>query len=99
MIHSIHAKTKLLITYSDQERGKIATCECAPLDVTEYTEGNKLKIGYQFWNYDGIGRGEVLYIHPKQILAIINKNEQFCPSEFVDWIPNWILPRDWGIYS
>ncbi|SDH44347.1 hypothetical protein SAMN04488136_11647 [Vibrio xiamenensis] len=99
-IYSIHARQKLIVTYFPNNEPKSVTCKCAPLDFgPKWGDHFVTENVFYLWNYDSLDDAHQLYLYPKQVMYIDACYEVFCLRELVTWKPNWILPRDWGIYS
>ena len=98
-INSIHEKTKIKLTFFSKEDGHSLTRLCAPMDFGPSRRANNKDDRYHLWDYESDQRNHVLSLLPSQVQLIEFLVEDFFPSEFVTWKTNWIVPRDWGIYS
>lgn len=54
---------------------------------------------FHLWDYKSDTGQHTLSLNPGQIRSIEVLPDTFDPAEFVTWKTNWIVPRDWGIYS
>lgn len=98
-IDSIHAKTKIKLKFFSKEDGRLLTRLCAPMDFGPSRRTRNQDDRYHLWDYESDERNHVLSILPGQVDSIEFLDDDFCPSEFITWKTNWIVPRDWGIYS
>jgi hypothetical protein len=97
-IKAIHAKTKIRLTFYSKQDGEAIVRLCAPMDY-----GPKRKIAdqsdrYHLWDYESATSFHPLSLLPEQIIKMEFIGEPFEPS-FVNWTPNWFVPRDWGKFS
>jgi hypothetical protein len=99
-IQAIHAKKRVKINFrSKEDRGSVLTRICAPMD---YGPGKKQKDGgsrYWFWDYTSDTKAHTLGLSDGQIMSMTVTDDEFDPTEFVDWATDWIIPRDWGSCS
>ncbi|MDD9177027.1 hypothetical protein PVK63_19495 [Aliivibrio sp. S2TY2] len=98
-IDSIHAKTKVNLTFFSKEDGRQLTRLCAPMDFGPSRRANNKDDRYHLWDYESDKRNHVLSLLPGQVISIEFLDSDFCPSEFITWQPNWFVSRDWGIHS
>lgn len=97
-ISAIHSKSFLSITFNSGEKGVI-TRKCVPFD---YGVGRRYKDAierYHFLDIDSPDGSHNLSIKPEQIVTLEILDENFDPADYIKWQPNWIIKRDWGIYS
>jgi hypothetical protein len=97
-IQAIHNKRIIVAKIDSKEKGVI-TRTCIPFD---YGPSRIYKDGldrYHLYDLDSPEGKHNLSVIPEQIIDIEITNEHFEPSDYVRWEPNWIIERDWGIYS
>jgi len=98
-LKAIENKQLVRITFNSFEKGKIGR-KCVPFD---YGESRKFKDGkerYHLWDLEcPDGDNHNLPLLPSQMINIEVLKETFNPADYVQWTPNWIIPRDWGQYS
>jgi len=98
LIKAINNKVVVSLCFDSKEKGKI-TRQCIPFD---YGPSRKYKDGqdrFHFYDLDSPDGNHNLSILPEQINSIQLTNNSFDPKDYVTWKPNWIVRRDWGIYS
>jgi len=96
--NAINNKRLLRITFDSQEKGEIKRT-CVPFDFgpsNKYKDGNDR---YHFLDLDSPEGVHNLSILPEQIINIELLNNEFDPSKYIKWTPNWHIQRDWGKYS
>ncbi len=98
-IDSIHAKTKINLTFSSKEDGRQLTRLCAPMDLGPSRRAHNKDDRFHLWDYESDQRNHVLSLLPGQVVTMEFLSDEFSPSEFVTWQTNWFVPRDWGVYS
>lgn len=54
---------------------------------------------FHLWDYESDTNNHTLSLLPSQIESIEILGDLFDPSDFITWVPNWIIARDWGAYS
>lgn len=54
---------------------------------------------YHVWDYEGSKGPHTAPIKAELISRIDVTDQEFDPSEFVTWQPDWTIDRDWGDYS
>lgn len=92
---AIHSKNKVRVTFYSKDDQLEITRTCAPMD---YGPSRRFKDGidrYHFWDYDGDNGPHTLSLPENQVRRIEVIPQTFNPLEFVTWIPNWIIPRNW----
>lgn len=101
-IASIHAKTKIRVTFFDKKEEEIAIRLCAPMDygATRRKNAKDLRPRYWFWDFESQSeRGN----HPLGLMSDEIHTLEFLidPFEptFVDWNTNWWIKRNWGRFS
>ena len=98
-IDSIHAKTKINLTFFSKEDGRQLTRLCAPMDFGPSRRAHNKDDRFHLWDYESDQKNHVLSLLPGQVVTMEFLNDEFCPSEFVTWQTNWFVTRDWGVYS
>lgn len=97
-IDAIHKRMKIEIQFDSKSKG-IITRSCIPFDYGPSNKSYDKSDRYHFYDLNSPDGRHVLSILPEQLKAIKHIDDKFDPSEYVKWTPNWIIPRDWGIYS
>lgn len=98
-IRAIHDRAKLSVTFYSKEDRRELTRTCAPMD---YAPGARIGDGihrYWFWDFDSDTQEHTLGLLDDSIVNIEPLQATFAPADFVTWIPNWAIQRDWGAYS
>lgn len=98
-INAIHERWKIRVTFFSKEDGGNLTRLCAPMDYGPSRRAKEKNDRYHMWDYDSDTGRHTLSLPPEQIVNIELLEETFNPSEFVTWTPNWIISRDWGVFS
>lgn len=98
-IQAIHEKQKVQLSFYSKEDGHTLTRKCAPMDFGPSRRAKNKSDRYHLWDYESDTKNHVLSLFPDQVQDITVLDENFDPSEFVAWEPNWFVPRDWGAYS
>lgn len=86
------------ITFKSAEKG-IITRLCIPFD---FGPSRRYKDGldrYHFYDLNSPEGKHNLSILPEQLISITLTDNNFNPSDYITWSPNWFVKRDWGIYS
>jgi hypothetical protein len=94
-IGAIHSKNRVKLKFYSKEDGTAVERICAPMD---YGAGKKIKDGlprYWVWDYTSDKGAHTLGLLDKQIVALDVLPDTFNPGEFVNWTPDWIVPRNW----
>lgn len=97
-IKAIHERKKVKIIFDSQEKGVI-TRICVPFDYGPSRKYNDSRERYHLYDLDSPDGHHNLAILPNQLLNIELLYETFEPSDYVRWIPNWFVKRDWGEFS
>ena len=98
-LEGIHQKKYLSVDFVAKEDGLLRNRKCVPFD---YGKSKKYKDNhdrFHFLDLDSPQGSHTLSILPEQVKRIELVHETFEPSEYVTWSPNWVVSRDWGIYS
>jgi hypothetical protein len=98
-IDAIHSLNKVRITFHSKEDGVPLSRVCAPMDFGPSRRAHNKEDRFHSWDYESDQKNHVLSLLPNQIISIEVLGENFHPSEFVTWQPNWFVTRDWGAYS
>lgn len=96
-LNAIHSKNKLIIKFYSKEDGCVLTRTVAPYD---YGPSRRYKHNkedrYHFHDYDSDKKQHTLSITPEYLRNLEFLDEKFNPDDLVTWVPDWIVPRDWG---
>lgn len=96
---ALHAMRKIQVIFFPKEDNKRIVRICAPMDYGPSRRSKDKSDRYHLWDFTSDVKGHTLSLSPSQIISIELLPELFAPIEFVTWKPNWIVKRDWGIYS
>ncbi len=99
-LQSIQDKKYLSVRFNSNEKGDIER-KCVPFDFGPNKKKNSSDLSnrYHFWNISSPDGPHNLPLLPSQIISIELLDEQFEPGDYVTWVPNWTLKRDWGPFS
>jgi hypothetical protein len=98
-ISAIHSKRKIRLIFFSKEDGRNLTRVCAPMDFGASRRAKNKDDRYHMWDYESDTEKHVLSLLPHQVVSIEVLDDAFEPSEFVTWPTNWIIPRNWGMFS
>ena len=98
-IDAITSLNKVTLTFFSKEDGHSLTRLCAPMDFGPSRRAKDKSDRFHFWDFTNDVGSHTLSLNPHQVQSIEILNDDFDPSEFVKWKPNWIISRDWGEYS
>ena len=98
-VASIHSKNKIRLAFYSKEDRHVLVRVCAPMDYGPSRRAHNKADRFHFWDYESDTNEHVLSLLPRQIAQITTLPEAFEPSEFVSWVPRWLVPRNWGAYS
>jgi hypothetical protein len=98
-IEAINNKTKIRLTFFSKEDKHNITRLCAPMDFGPSRRAHNQDNRFHLWDYESDKKNHSLSLLPNQIVSMEFTDEQFDPSEFVTWEPNWFIARDWAEYS
>lgn len=98
-IKAIQEKFLVRVVVNSPEKGMMLR-KCVPLDYDgprkSYRDGlNK----YHFYDLEGHDGNHHLSIDSVRVVGIKLLDEHFDPAEYVTEKADWVIPRDWGIYS
>jgi len=96
---AIHSKHKVRLTFYSKEDQGFLVRTCAPMDYGPSRRTLDKSDRFHFWDYDSDQKNHTLTLLPNQIELIEVLDQVFNPAEFVTWVPNWFVKRDWGQYS
>lgn len=97
-IEALENKKLVKITFEAEVKGMI-TRTCVPFD---FGVSRKYKDGierFHFYDLDSPDVNHNLSILPEKLYSLDILDQEFNPADYVNWTPNWIVSRDWGIYS
>ncbi len=97
-LDAIHKKLILVVTLNSKEKG-IITRRCIPFDFGPSRRAKDQSNRYHFYDLDSPDGRHTLSILPNQLLKLEFTGEQFNPRDYIDWEPQWFVPRDWGALS
>ena len=98
-INAIHHKKMVKIQINSKEKGIIERI-CIPFDFGPSRRNLEINPDrYHFYDLDSPDEQHTLSITPDQLLKIEVLEKSFDPADYVKWTPNWLVQRDWGIYS
>ncbi len=93
------AETNLVeLTFNSKEKGVI-TRICAPMDFGPWKRSSSPEMRYHFIDLDSSSGVHPLSITAEQILQLTVLDKKFKPENIVNWVPEWHIARDWGVYS
>ena len=98
-LQAIHEKRYLSVDFIAKEDGLLRNRKCVPFDYGESRKYKDNQDRFHFLDLNSPNGKHPLALLPEQVHKIEVLNESFKPGEYVNWIPNWIISRDWGIYS
>jgi len=98
-IQAIHAKRKVRVTFFSKEDQGLLTRKCAPMDYGPSSKAKEKNDRFHLWDYESDKKVHTLSLNPTQVQQLEVLDETFEPSEFVTWVTNWIIKREWGTYS
>lgn len=98
-INAIRSLNKVRLTFHSKEDGSPLSRVCAPMDFGPSRRAHNKDDRFHFWDYESDQKNHVLSLLLNQIISIEVLSEQFDPSEFVTWQPDWFVARDWGTCS
>lgn len=98
-IKAIHSKKKVRLSFYSKKDDEVITRLCAPMDFGPSSRAKNKDDRYHLWDYESDSGNHTLSLLPAQIVKMDFTENKFEPSEFVTWIPNWIVERDWGVFS
>ncbi|MCF7817766.1 MAG: hypothetical protein K9M54_07775 [Kiritimatiellales bacterium] len=97
--NAIHSLNKVQVRFFSQKDGADVTRTCAPMDFGPKAKENPPKDRYHCWDFSSPSRPHTESLEAEHIHSITLLDEKFKPEEFMQWQPNWHVPRDWGSFS
>jgi hypothetical protein len=97
-IDAINKKKVVEIKFNSFEKGVIIR-KCIPFDYGISRKYKDRRDRYHFYDLESPEGDHNLSILPEQLIEIEITEENFDPKDYVKWTPNWIIKRDWGIFS
>lgn len=98
-LQGIHEKKYLSVDFVAKEDGLLRNRKCVPFDFGPSSRGNDKSDKFHFLDLNSPNGKHSLGVFPEQVKSIVLIEESFEPSEYITWTPNWIVDRDWGVYS
>jgi hypothetical protein len=99
-LKAIHEKKLVQVNFIAKSDGKLRERKCVPFDYGASSNAKDKTDKYHFYDLDSPNGVHNLPLFPEQIREIkILENESFNPADYITWSPNWVVSRDWGIYS
>lgn len=98
-INSIKSKKKIRLTFHSKQDGYSLTRLCAPMDFAPSSRAKNKDNRFHLWDYESDTKNHTLSLLPSQIIQMEFTELSFEPSEFVKWLTNWSIQRDWGSLS
>ena len=98
-LQAIHEKKRIKIQFNSPKKGVIERL-CIPFDFgpsRRNLEPNPDR--YHLYDLDSPEGSHTLSILPEQLTSIEIINQSFEPAEYITWIPNWFIERDWDKFS
>jgi len=92
-LKSLHARSKVRLTFYSKGDSQRVTHTCAPLDFGISKGSTETSKRYHFWDFEG---NQTLNLLSSQVRHIEATTESFDPAAVVTWKPRWVLKRDWG---
>lgn len=95
-LQAIHEKRLVQVEFVAKSDGKLRDRKCVPFDYGASSTAKDKSIKYHFYDLNSPNGIHNLSLSPEQIREInILENESFNPSDYVKWVPNWIIKRNW----
>ena len=98
-LQAIHEKRLLSIDFIAKEDNLLRNRKCVPFDFGASRKFKDNSDRFHFLDLNSPDGKHNLSLLPTQIQRIELLDETFEPSKYITWTPNWIIDRDWGIYS
>lgn len=97
-IKAIQEKRIVTITFDSNEKGPISR-KCIPFDFGPSRKFHDNSDRYHFYDLDSPEGKHNLSILEAQLINLVITEDTFEPGDYVRWMPNWFVQRDWGDYS
>lgn len=98
-LEALHSKNKVQVNFYSKEDARSMARVCAPMDYGPSRRAKGKPNRFHFWDFTSDVGSHTLSLLPHQVRSIEILSEVFHSSDFIDWKPRWIIPRDWGLYS
>lgn len=98
-LEGIHKKRYLSVDFIAKEDNLLRNRKCVPFDYGESRKYRDDKDRFHFLDLNSPDGKHNLSILPEQVKKVEILDESFDPADYVKWEPNWIVKRDWGVYS
>jgi len=98
-IASVHAKTKIRLTFFSKEDNTNLIRLCAPMDYGPFRAAKSPADRYHLWDYESDKKNHNLSLLPENIVEMEFLIDFFDPSEFITWPCKWHVVREWGMFS
>ena len=98
-LEAIHGKRYLSVDFIAKEDNLLRNRKCVPFDYGESRKFRDKKDRFHFLDLDSPSGSHPLALLPEQVKNVEILDESFEPKDYVSWTPNWIVERDWGVYS
>jgi|SRR6218665_305285 len=72
---------------------------CIPFDIGPSRKYQQPNLRYHMYDLNSPKGPHNLSILPEKITYIELLDEEFDPGTYIKWKPEWLFPRDWGLYS
>lgn len=95
-ISAIHDKRKIRLTFYSKQDKSVIERLTAPLDYGPSSKSKNKDNRFHFWDYQSDTQNHTLSLLPNQIIGMEFMNENFDSTDFMSWIPNWTIERNWG---
>ena len=86
-------------TFIAKEDNLLRNRKCVPFDYGESRRYKDGKDRFHFLDLNSPDGKHNLSILPEQVKKVEILDESFEPKDYISWTPNWIVERDWGIFS
>ena len=98
-LQAIHEKRYLSVDFIAKEDNLLRNRKCVPFDYGESRRYKDGKDRFHFLDLNSPDGKHNLSILPEQVKKVEILDESFEPKDYISWTPNWIVERDWGVYS
>ncbi len=98
-LEAIYEKRYLSVDFIAKEDNLLRNRKCVPFDYGISRRYRDDKDRFHFLDLNSPDGKHNLSILPEQVKKVEILDESFDPADYVKWEPNWIVKRDWGIYS
>ncbi|WP_045577131.1 hypothetical protein [Desulfosporosinus sp. I2] len=101
-VRAIQNKKMVQIRFYSKEDGVTIERTCAPMDFGPSRRARLKNDRFHVWDIDSDEKPHILSLPPEQIVDIVVLDNEFNPSNIVNWDTNrtpWFVERDWGDVS